>query len=786
VLRTGRLPFWNPYHFSGSPFFADVQTTVLYPPALLLRVLPLPLFLPAMAALHLCIAGVGALFLGRVVGVGWPAAAACAFAVMLGGSAAPWIHNGHLLVLYCAAWLPWTLGLAMLSVRRDTVWPHPRLVIVVSLQCLSGYVQGALYAAAAVTAWFLFAAVWPERRGWRARRIAVAQLALLAVLAGGITAFQLVPTATLVGQAARTSGVPYEVATEGAWTFRSFARFFYPFSGATEQPPYRDLSDGLAYVGWVLACAIPFAFVDRRRRRSVVFLAALAGSAVALACAGSLPLYRLHYALFPGLRIPGRLLFLATVSLAALGAIGLEHLLNLARAKRWRPLAIGLATSACCVLAASAVGLRHADAQPVAQAWPWVAIVAAGVLAGAIVFSAAGRVRFASMLVLAGVVFDVILLWQGAVSPISIETPQAVRQWIGPPAEGRALSVCTNRVGPGEALEARQPDVDGLASISLADYADWAYVAKEGTVPPHDGFFRSIGSVGILPVRRDLLDQANVTRVLSCTPLQQPGLTLLSYRRPVFAYRNDHALPRAFWTCAGVTTSREAVLRQLIDSRYEDDRVLRPAHSVNVRWAPGTSPGERAQVEQRRHLLEGAQRDGSTWTYVLGDSSPANGLALVGEAAIEDTSGIDRSSGVPVSSTAPSTAALAAGADLLITGRCPTQGTVDVQDADRPDGRVSLLVDAPASGWVFLSEPYYAERRAYVDGRAVHAVRANITFTAVPVPPGHHRVELRYVPTSFRVGTGISVATVLIWGGWLLVERRRRFSSSTRWRGDVR
>jgi hypothetical protein len=775
VLGTGRLPFWNPYSFSGSPFLADVQTTVLYPPALLLRALPLPLFLPAMAAVHLWIGGMGALFLGRVLGLRWPAAAASAIAVMLGGSAAPWIHNGHLLVLYCAAWMPWTLALAMLSVRRDTAWPHPALVIAVGLQFLGGYVQGAMYAAFAVGAWFLFAALWPERRTWRARQTAVIQLAVLALLAGGIVAFQLLPTARLVGEAARTSGVPYEVATEGAWTFRSFARFFYPFNGAAEQPPYRDLSDGLAYIGWVLACAIPFAFVDRRRRRVVVFLALLAGTAVAFASAGSLPLYRLHYALFPGLRIPGRLLFLATVSLAVLGGIGVDQLLALASARRWRPVVTGLAISACCVVAASAVALPHAGAEPPAHAWPWLAVLAAGALSGAVAFSAAGRVRPASMLILGGVAFDLILLWHGAVSPISIETPQAVRQWIGPPADGRALSVCTNRIGPGETLESRQPDVDGLASISLADYADWAYIAKEGGAPPRDGFFRRIGSVGILPVRRDLLDQANVTRVLSCTPQQQPGLALVSHRAPVFAYRNERAWPRAFWTCGAESVSHDTVLRRLIDSRYDDDHVLRPSYSINVRWVPGTSATDRTRVEQSRHLLEGTQRDASTWIYVLGDTSPANGLALVTEPAIEDTSGIDRSSGVP---THPIEAASAPspGSDLLVTGGCATQATVDVQDADRPDGRVSVLVNAPAQGWVFLSEPYYVERRAYVDGRPVRALRANVTFTAVPVPPGSHHVELRYVPTSFRLGAGVSVATVLIWGGALLLDRRRRVS----------
>ncbi len=30
-LKQGVIPFWNPYVFSGMPFFADVQAAVLYP-----------------------------------------------------------------------------------------------------------------------------------------------------------------------------------------------------------------------------------------------------------------------------------------------------------------------------------------------------------------------------------------------------------------------------------------------------------------------------------------------------------------------------------------------------------------------------------------------------------------------------------------------------------------------------------------------------------------------------------------------------------------------------------
>jgi uncharacterized membrane protein YfhO len=95
---------------------------------------------------------------------------------------------------------------------------------------------------------------------------------------------------------------------------------------------------------------------------------------------------------------------------------------------------------------------------------------------------------------------------------------------------------------------------------------------------------------------------------------------------------------------------------------------------------------------------------------------------------------------------------------------------VSVQN--QPSGYLEATVNAPVPGYVFLSEPYYPERRAFVDDHPVPAVEANLAFTAVPVPAGTHRLELHYVPSSFRLGLGISALTLFVWAG--VSWRRRR------------
>ena len=80
--------------------------------------------------------------------------------------------------------------------------------------------------------------------------------------------------------------------------------------------------------------------------------------------------------------------------------------------------------------------------------------------------------------------------------------------------------------------------------------ADWAYIVKTGQPPPRDGLYRRISSEGGFPARRDLLDTAHVSTVLSCGHLDVHGLTQVTQGAPVRVHRNQDAWPRAVWTCA--------------------------------------------------------------------------------------------------------------------------------------------------------------------------------------------------------------------------------------------
>ena len=74
---------------------------------------------------------------------------------------------------------------------------------------------------------------------------------------------------------------------------------------------------------------------------------------------------------------------------------------------------------------------------------------------------------------------------------------------------------------------------------------------------------------------------------------------------------------------------------------------------------------------------------------------------------------------------------------------------------------LEIVVDTPAEGYLFLSDPYYPGWRAKVDGEPAPILRANYAFRAVAVPAGSHQVTMAFQPTSWFAGLGITALTLL-------------------------
>jgi hypothetical protein len=408
------------------------------------------------------------------------------------------VYAGHLDVLRTLAWVPLTIALGMRSIERRTVLPSVLTVVALSVEVLSGFLQFVCYTVVVIVLYAVFSALWPAsgRRSWQGASTIGAQVVLLVVLAIGLTAFQLLPSARLVLAGGRGHGISLQSAVESSVTLSELPRtMLWPATtGGIEKQSWETS----AYVGWPLMVLAPVALLVSRRRRIVVFFAVLGGTALALATGGSL--YTLHHVVFPMFRIPGRLMGFWALSVAVLGALALDD------------------------IGARLRGRNRTVNRSVFS--PWIA-------ASALLF-----------VVIGGLVgWNVFRYARHFAKLERLSDRFAGSLPLTPSTFGRVFSICENRLHTSEITALGVPSVDGYNSYFLFDYARMAE-RERGDEPgsqrtsfPRMGGAQKIADPGVL----DLL---NVTEAVSCAPLDVPGFELMAQTDGFFVYRNHRAMGR--------------------------------------------------------------------------------------------------------------------------------------------------------------------------------------------------------------------------------------------------
>jgi len=87
-------------------------------------------------------------------------------------------------------------------------------------------------------------------------------------------------------------------------------------------------------------------------------------------------------------------------------------------------------------------------------------------------------------------------------------------------------------------------------------------------------------------------------------------------------------------------------------------------------------------------------------------------------------------------------------------------GTCSINYYDNEMIRLETSADKP--GYLVLSQIFYPGWEATVDGDKVPVLRGNYLFQVVPLEPGRHEVKLRFVSWPFRMGTGLSILSLVV------------------------
>ena len=92
-----------------------------------------------------------------------------------------------------------------------------------------------------------------------------------------------------------------------------------------------------------------------------------------------------------------------------------------------------------------------------------------------------------------------------------------------------------------------------------------------------------------------------------------------------------------------------------------------------------------------------------------------------------------------------------------------------VQILSESNNRLDLQVNAEGNSLLVLSDTYYPGWKAFVNGKETKIYRADYTFRAIPLNTGTHRVRLVYDPMSFKLGAGVTILGILgcIGMGWI-------------------
>ena len=317
-LRRGRLPYWNPYQFSGAPFWANGQSAPLFPLHLLFAALPLQLGLILLPWLRVVIGGYGAWLLARELGVGPRAALISGFSFPLSGMLSSFLLFPMANALCLVPWV--FVETERCAQGRGRIC---RLGLVVGLQALSGHPETVVHTLLLAALYLGLRSSGEARSKW---------LSWLGGVASGVLigAVQLLPLAYNVVESSRWGewlpGERLSLATMSDLPLRLVLPdlFGNPAQG-TWWGPF-NYNATASFVGLVTlflgAVGLRQKWSDRRWRALLVLLVASALAAYQVP-----PIRELLLAL-PGLQqmLHHRLLFAVALGLGLFAAAGAEAL----------------------------------------------------------------------------------------------------------------------------------------------------------------------------------------------------------------------------------------------------------------------------------------------------------------------------------------------------------------------------------------------------------------------------------------------------------------------------
>jgi len=362
ALHDGVFPFWNPYIFGGLPFYADVQTGILFPTNLILTLFVAGRWLSSYVVeivmiLHLLIAGIGIFYFGTNNKLSKATAFFMGMVYMLNGHFI--VHVTHTQQVQTFVLMPFIFLFLQKGLRDNSVKALISIVacgLLLGLAGLAGYPQAVVIILTGVFLYFVYQLIiTPKRFGHLTLSFVV-----LFLIMGLIVACQYIPTYFLFKQTLR--GVyGYPEIVEGSFHPLRFITFLIPnYFGTTAQGdfstyygpgPYYQYWEQMAYLGIIPLILAGFAFYKKPRREILAPIVIIVVSLL-IGLGKFFPLHILLYKFVPffkDIRTPAKFLNLTIFGIVWLSGIGFENIISL-KPKAKRLLLCGFILSIFCLV----------------------------------------------------------------------------------------------------------------------------------------------------------------------------------------------------------------------------------------------------------------------------------------------------------------------------------------------------------------------------------------------------------------------------------------------------
>ena len=738
-LRSGDLPAWNPYQFSGAPFAGDPLSGWTYLPAMILfTALPVSAAAKGYLFVHLLLAGLFTYALARALRMNLAGALLAAVAYEF-NVFVYWRNLCCSPYVSVMAWLPLAILGTELAVR-STRWLDRVLWLGVGGLALSQILaawpgQGSYYALLALGGYVAYRTLLspPENvRGIRGRVLGFVFCGSGVLLFGfGLAAAGLLPRVEYQSLSTLADGYGNIEGVRAAW------------GGWTSEDWKRLLTPGLVYPGLtVLALALAAPLVARARH-AVPFFFVLSVCTLVLSSPDGTPLHSALYFLLPGFEWlhphgPGRIKVILYLGFALLAGATLSSLGERDRSTRTL-VAVPVVTSL--LLAVYVVVLLATEGPPAGfgigvSLVSLTALVAANACVAAYALSPAGR-RGAAFLVALVLFVDLFVagratLAERATADLGKDLVKVdLSRYFEPTGAAKFLRMET---------ESEPARYFGYGPQHVGD--GWSF--------NYNNYFAERDTSALLASNMATPMGLNGVQGYNAVHLARYDEYMESLNGRSQGYHNADVVPKGLDSpLLDLLNVRYMIVPADVDADQDELLELKDAN-------PTVYGDDRVEVLENRDALPRA------WiVHSAREASQSETLNQLGSGAVDPRR----------------TALLERPPPDLDRPEDPSadRATVTEYEADR----IRLESATGARGLLVLSEAYYPAWKAYVDGEPVPLYVADHVLRAVPVPAGEHTVELRYESWSLRTGVAVSLGFCLALVVLVAARARRKGADET-------